>query len=303
MTLLEALEHIHSVEKCDPVAAQEHLKQGIGDRMIPVKWADLKGPNDKPDVTELRHSQLALSGPGLAPGERRLRPLLVLRPAVHAMWPQTATKAASPPETNSNARSDLAPRNFEKKYQQWMSLVEAIEHIRMSQHCDSVEALRQLKREINGGMVWAQWGDSEGRKDCPDPQHVQASQLLLIGTGFAPDNDDEDYRPLLVERSAVQKLWPLANYLRKDYQRRDSHSADQQHQLSASKTQIRKGLRGIYAAPENDRPNQEKARVLLRAVLPNARKKMVYEILREPEFAKQRRLRGQRRLHGNQPKS
>ena len=300
MTLLEALEYIQSVEKCSSVAAQVHLKQGIGDRVIPVKWADLKGPNDKPDVRELRHSQFALSGPGLAPGERRLRPLLVLRPAVHAMWPQTATKAASPPDANSNASGDLAPRNAEEKYQQWMSLVEAIEYIRMSQHCDSVQALRQLKREIADGTVRVQWGDSDGRKDCPDPQHVQASQLLLIGTGFGPDNEDEDYRPLLVERSAVQKLWPLPNRQPKDYQHTNSHLADQQHQLprpSASKAQIREALKKIYDAPENNRPNMERARVLLKAMLPNAQKELVYEILREPEFAKQRRS------HGNQPKS
>lgn len=58
MTLLEALEHIRSVEKCDSVAAQVHLKNGIGQRLIPVKWADSKGLKDKPDVDILRRSQL-----------------------------------------------------------------------------------------------------------------------------------------------------------------------------------------------------------------------------------------------------
>ena len=97
-----------------------------------------------------------------------------------------------------------------------MSLVEAIEHIRMSQHCNSIEALHQLKREMNDGMVRVQWEDSVKPKDRPDPKYLQTSQLLLIGTGFALDNVQRMYRPLLVERSAVQKLWPLSNHRRKD---------------------------------------------------------------------------------------
>ena len=60
MTLLAALEHIQSMEKCDSVAAQVHLKHGIGHRLIPVKWADSEGPNDKPDVSKLQRSQLVL---------------------------------------------------------------------------------------------------------------------------------------------------------------------------------------------------------------------------------------------------
>ena len=114
-------------------------------------------------------------------------------------------------------------------------------------------------------MVPVQWEDSQGPKDRPDPHHTKASQLLLYGTGFVPDNDDEDYRPLLVERSAVQKLWPLENRRPKDYYRTNSHLSDQQHQRSrpsASKAQIREALKKIYAAAENNRPNMERAGVL-----------------------------------------
>ena len=50
MTLVEALAHIQSVEKCHSVAAQVHLKREIGDGVIPVKWADSKGPKDKPNL-------------------------------------------------------------------------------------------------------------------------------------------------------------------------------------------------------------------------------------------------------------
>ena len=303
MTLLEALEHIQSLEKCDFVAAQVHLKHGIGHRVIPVKWADLEGPDDKPDVSNLRLSQLVLSDPGLAPSGPSLRPLLVFRPAVHATWARTTSEvgevAASPEEVNSNGARDLAQRKAEEKYEQWMSLVEAIDHIRMSQRCDSIEALHQLKREMHDGMVRIQSEDSVEPKDRPDPEYLQTSQLLLIGTGFAPDNVERIYRSLLVERSAVQELWPLSNQRGKDSRRTDSQPSDQQHQLSrpsASKAQIRNGLREIYDDPRNNYPNVNDAWDLLKAKLPSARKKLVMVILDEPEFS------NQRRSPGNQPK-
>jgi hypothetical protein len=203
MTLIEALAHIQSVEKCVSVAAQVYLKHEIGLGLIPVKWADSEGPSDKPDVSQLQRSQLVLSGMGLAPSGLTLRALLVLRSAVHATWPRTTSGGAAPREANSNARSDSARGEAKEKYEQWMSLVEAIEHIRISQHCNSVEALRQLKREMRDGMVRAQWEDSEGPKDRPDSEYLQASQLLLIGSGFAPDSVQGIYRPLVVERSAA----------------------------------------------------------------------------------------------------
>jgi hypothetical protein len=87
MTLIEALAHIQSVENGERVVAQVHLKRGIGRRVITAKWADSSGPKDKPDVTELRRSQLILSGPGLATSGSSLRSLLVLRQEVYAIGP------------------------------------------------------------------------------------------------------------------------------------------------------------------------------------------------------------------------
>jgi len=298
MTLLEALEHIESVEKCDRVAAQVRLKRGIGHRVIPVKWADSEGPNDKPNVTELQRSQLVLSGPGLAPSDLSLRPLSIFRPAVHATWSRTTSEAAGPLEANQNARNVSAEWKVEEKDGQWMSLVEAAEHIQMSQHCGSVEALRQLKREIGDGMVPVQWEDSEGPKDCPDPDYLQRSKLLLVGTGLAPDNVHKIFRSLLVERSATQRLWPLSKHERNDFHTTDSQPAAPQHQLTrpASEARIREVLKEIYSDPGNNRPNVNEAWDLLKAKVPNARKNLVMDILKEPEFA------NQRRGAGNQPK-
>jgi hypothetical protein len=73
------------------------------------------------------------------------------------------------------------------------------------------------------------------------------------------------------------------------------HKAQARGQESAAR--IRAELKKIYADPVNDCPNMEKAWKLLRLKLPNARKEMTRRILHEPEFASQRRKRG------NQPKS
>ena len=147
-------------------------------------------------------------------------------------------------------------------------------------------------------MVRAEWEDSEGPKDCPDPKFLQASQLLLICSGLAPDNGRKEYRPLLVKRSAVQELWRLPKYRNKGSRQTVSKPAGREHQRQRppSKAQIRQELRKIYADPRSDRPNVNKAYNLLRVSLPNARRKSVMDILKEPEFA------GQRRDPGNQPK-
>lgn len=299
ITLIEALTHIQSVEKCTVIIAGAQLKRCIGQRLVPVKWADSSGPNDKPDVRQLQRSQLVLSGPGLALSGSSLRSLLVLRRAVHATWPLPTSEVPAASEAVSTVSRHLAEWEAREEDEPWMSLVEAIDHIQIVQRCDSIEALRQLKRELQDGMVRAKWEDSEGPDDFPDPECLKASQLLLIGTGLAPDNVQEIYRPLLVERAAVRELWQLPNYRHKGSRRTVPESADQQRQVSrpASEAQIREALRKIYADPSNNRPNVNVAYDLLRLLLPNARKRTAMSIIKEPEF------KIQRRGSGNQPKS
>ena len=118
MTLVEALAHIQSVENCDRIVAQVHLKRGIGRRVIPAKWADASGPRDMPDVTKLRRSQLVLSGSGLAPCDLSLRSLLVLRQAVYGIWPPTTGKGPAPPDVVSTVRSHLAQWEAEEEHEQ-----------------------------------------------------------------------------------------------------------------------------------------------------------------------------------------
>lgn len=130
-----------------------------------------------------------------------MRPLLLLRSGVFAAWPQGGNEIDSKPGT---PRAEVS-----RQASPWMSLVEAVEHIRIVEDCDSIKALFQLKTEIGDGIVRVQWGDSQGPKDRPDPKYLQASQLLLVGLGVAPDNARAKiYRPLSVERLGVWKLWP-----------------------------------------------------------------------------------------------
>jgi hypothetical protein len=151
-----------------------------------------------------------------------------------------------------------------------MTLVEAIEHIRMSEACDSPEALRQLKNEIGDGMTPIRWADSEGPQDRPDGKRLSTSQLLLIGTGIAPD-EHVGYRTLLVGRSAVQRLWPLPS--------------EALPRLPASKEEIREKCRALFAEWAGDPPNLNETWDLLKSEL-NASRTRLFEVLIEPEFAK-----------------
>jgi hypothetical protein len=297
MSLMEALKHIESVfnvcsisTNVSSVSAQVALKKKIGLDELPVKWADTRGPRDIPGIQKLALSQLVLSTPGLAPDGMSLRPLLVLRSAVLAAWPLGGNETDLVHESSQVGSCQTA---------QWMSLVEAAEHIRIVEDCDSIEALRQLKKEIGDGMVPVQWEDSQEPKDCPDPQHMQASQLLLFGTGFVPDNDDECYRPLLVERSAVQRLWPLSSNPTKGSAPIGSTLATQPKKSQRQKVdddQILSAARDIYRERQNDPPNMYKAERLIRQRLGGGKRDDIRKILRQEEFE------GLRRAPGNQPK-
>ena len=183
MSLIEAIKHIESGLSVSSVSAQVALKKKIGCGEFPVKWADALGPADTPNIEKLALSQLVLSTPGLAPDGVSLRPLLVLRSAVLAAWPQGGDATDTVPETPQLEQA--AP---------WMSLVEAVEHIRIVEGCDSIEALRQLKSEIGDGMVQIRWAD-QAADDEPDGKRLSASDLILAGTGIALDEREGSFTP------------------------------------------------------------------------------------------------------------
>jgi hypothetical protein len=288
LCLIEALSHIESVLGVNSVSAQFTLKKKIGRGELLVKWADADGAGDTPNIQELSRSQLVLVPPGFAPDDGLcLRPLLILQSAILAAWPTGRIQPHSGFAIEPSATSG------------WMCLVEAVEYIRIVENCDSLQALRQLKREIGDGMVRLKWEHSQGPSDHPNPKYLQSSELWLIGSGVAPDYVKKTFRPLLVDRRAVRNLWPPPSQVRIGSGRLQLNVANRQNQVRkppASESQIGNVLRKIYADPKNNRPNVEQAWKLVVAALPNARKSMVMRILKEPEFAEQRRS------PGNQPK-
>ena len=262
MSLIEAIKHIESGLSVSSVSAQVALKKKIGCGEFPVKWADALGPADTPNIEKLALSQLVLSTPGLAPDGVSLRPLLVLRSAVLAAWPQGGDAIDTVPETPQLEQA--AP---------WMSLVEAVEHIRIVQGCDSIEALRQLKSEIGDGMVQIRWAD-QAADDEPDGKRLSASDLILAGTGIALDEREGSFRPLLIQASAVYTLWP--NLTQKNLS------------LTASKSVIRAEVRLLYAKNAGHPPNVNQTWDLLKDEVPNISRKRLNDVLEEEEFKARR---------------
>jgi hypothetical protein len=298
MTLAEALEYIQSAEKCGSVSAQVQLKQKIGRGVVPVKWADTKGPRDIPNVRVLARSQLVLSRPGLASGNGFLRPLLVLRQAVFSTWPRSGSGTVAAPESVKIPKSGLTGDGWEeregKDCEQWMTLVEAVEHIRMlDDDCGSVEVLRQLKGEIGDGQVRVRWADSKGPNDRPQHKPLSGSQLLLVGTGIAPDEEEGTYRPLLVDRFDIQKLWPLRSDV--DTPTGHSGSSDQiptPRRSLATDEEILAVARKLYQQAGNDPPNQTKAERIIAGLLPGTKRESIRPVLQRLEFQDVRRKPG-----------
>jgi hypothetical protein len=200
LSLLEAVEYVRLAEKCSSIEAQIQLKDQIAEKTIPVKWADGGSPED---LWYLQNSKLILSGHGLAADISSYRPLSVLRRAVASTWPAKGEKA-------HNDKTVLRPKHGQlirggKELEKWMTLVRAIEHIQVVEKCDSVEALRQLKEEIADQTVGIMWADSMEHSDRPDAKQLSATQFILTGLGFAPD--DDELRPLLLQRAVVFQLW------------------------------------------------------------------------------------------------
>lgn len=292
MTLVEALAHIRSSEKCSSLSAQVQLKRAIGDGDVPVKWADSHGARDKPNTAQLARSQLVLSGPGLAPFGDSLRSLLFLRSAVLAIWPLTGT-----PKSAQNFKGGPAGR-IKEEHGQWMTLVEAIDHIRMIQDCDSMEALRHLKEEVGDGVLRVGWADSTGSKDCPDVRSLRTSQLLLMGTGITLDEKERRYRQLLIDRCDVQNIWRLLGDASPYPEEADALSVGRKPEKKKREPEeIEQVARDVYSESPDHPPNMADAEQEIRVRLPGADRDDIREVLRRKEFA------DLRNPAGNQPKS
>lgn len=218
LTLNAALEHIRTVQNCTPIEVQRQLKVHIADGTIPVKWADSEGANDIPKPKYLQGTKLKVnlegssfvasdSKPGSAHDEflETYRPLLVWRDAVFTIWPDgTRTDKQKLQKTLESQKPVAARTENENEQMEWITLVDAEEHIEVLQKCDSVEALRQLKEEIGDGIVAVKWADES--TDKPDVTILKTLRFILRGAGIV--RYDNEYRPLLILRADILRLWP-----------------------------------------------------------------------------------------------
>jgi hypothetical protein len=229
----------------------------------------------------------------------------------------------------------------ERERAQWWTLREALEHIQEIEDCTMRVAWDHLRTAIGDQEVPVRWGDvsldlstiNEGQyiydDDVPPKEKWfwKSARVMFTGKGRVLDDHARhgrnsrirlirqgklNYRPLLVRREAAERIWPITTRSSEperatmdqigDAGQSASHSA---HRLFRSSTdeKIREEARKVYADPANDRPNVNVADPLIRLKLPDVRSDRVMEILREPEFAKQRRKAGERRKPGKRPKS
>jgi hypothetical protein len=219
MTLKETVGQIQTLEHCGSVAAQRRLKATIGSGIIPVKWADSEGAKDIPDPRYLQGTKLILSGTGLAHDSHAYRPLMVLRSAFLRTW-QHGKSNFNPSKEVEVAKHDATSDKHENEQAEWITLVEAEEHIEVLQDCDSVEALRQLKEEIGDGIIAVKWADESTK--IPDVRILKYSEMILTGPGFA--HNGKIYEQLLVNRSDILRIWPGASDLVEQMPRKQSNS-------------------------------------------------------------------------------
>jgi hypothetical protein len=195
LNLEQAIAHVQTAAKCSLVGAQHQLKLAIADTLIP-KWADSNGSDGAIDSVEyLRGTQFVLSGGGLAWDDFRelYRPLLLLRSAVRDLWNGASSNVGVVEESTGSPRISARPKAATRT-SDWLTLVQAAEHIQLVEDCDSVAALQQLMGDIGDGIVSVKWANQHSASDLPDVSALAQSQLVLTGPGFAPDPDKKFLR-------------------------------------------------------------------------------------------------------------
>jgi hypothetical protein len=220
----------------------------------------------------------------------------------------------------------------------WMTLREAVAHIKAADRVSRRAAWDQLREAIGDQTVAVRWADVtlepstmlEGHyveEDDVPPTSRQFWKLALIkfaGGGRVLDDPacrgssvrlrliregTLHYRPLLVRREPVERLWP-----RLDKGAEESSPTDQirdtEHSSSLLDTaviprtidreevdeKVRQLIRGMQTEHALAIPNLNESWDLLKDKLPpGVTRKRLFDILKEPEFAQMRVKRGQRK--------
>jgi hypothetical protein len=151
LTLENARALLHAPGSTELFAAEMRLKEILRSGQDILRWADSEDANDRPDHRHLVRTKFRFEQGGLAfDGEEDdweddcvgYRPLLVLGSALKNVIRSTVQ----------------IPVNENHQNNAWMTLVEVEEWIRRAESCDSDEALRSLKQELDGGrLTTADW--------------------------------------------------------------------------------------------------------------------------------------------------
>lgn len=219
----------------------------------------------------------------------------------------------------------------------WVTLAEAINHIRTIENLTRDEAWHQLRTAIADNEVLWKWDEPAGvlRRENPSrsakrsavrPSRVpkqynrffwESAQIDFTNGGRVLDDVGQRcppwllsvmlrdgtvrYRPLLILREAVEKIWVTAPI--KSAQPQEPNLALEQNVNRAARRgvaaleAIRKAAIEVYKEAGGNPPNLPKAEQLVRAKVPGASRTMILPILNEDQFSKLRRK------PGNQPKS
>jgi hypothetical protein len=227
--------------------------------------------------------------------------------------------------------------NADRERALWMTLREAVVHIATAEHCSIRIAWAQLRDAIGDHEVLVRWANvsldlstiDEGRyieeDDVPsnDKHFWKSARAIFTGGGSVLDDpahrwkDDRlkliregtlRYRPMLVRREAVERLWP-----RLDEGAEASPPTDQIRDTEDSSgvsdnevvsraidrkdvdEKVRQLIRELHAEHAHAIPNVNETWDLLKEKLPSGvTRKRLFVFLNEPEFDK-RVPRGKRK--------
>jgi hypothetical protein len=192
----------------------------------------------------------------------------------------------------------------------WVSLADAVAHIEMAADCDRLTAIQRLRAAIADSSLRVRWMDQENEYDVPPSDRAfwtkvsirldQGGEVLhhavdLMFVAYPKSSAIERkeapprYRGLLVDRRALHDAWPMPP----DVEQPET-TASCVPLPPVGKPAIRAKVRELYASRPSVPPNMWEAEMLIKKSLPRAARDRIREVLKEPEFARQRRATGKR---------
>jgi hypothetical protein len=227
--------------------------------------------------------------------------------------------------------------NADREHALWVTLREAVEHIEEVEHCSFRAAWDQLRAAIGDQAVMVRWGDvSLELSTIHDGHYIvdddvppnnkwfwKSARAIFVGTGCLLDDPacrakntrlkliregTLRYRPVLIQREAVERIWPIANETAEPQRPTTDQIGDAEESPSdsdnshgpfrfAKDEKVCQLVREMYADPANVRPNLNEAWDLLKGKLEplGVTRERLHPILKKAEFADQRNKRGQRK--------